>query len=104
MLFSIPMIIFSCHHVKNIIKDTADPSINYAAQGYVKGFVTDVQLDGCKWMIALQDSANKKLELDDWAPGYQVDSLLVWIKYVPQDRLSICMAGQTVHVVDIKKR
>lgn len=104
LLLSFPIIIFSCHHVKNIITNTADPTVDYAAQGYVKGFVTDVQLDGCKWMIALSDSLPKKIEPDDWPPGFQSDSLLVWVKYVFDDRLSICMAGMTVHIVDIKKR
>ncbi|HET6992096.1 MAG TPA: hypothetical protein VFJ43_12260 [Bacteroidia bacterium] len=104
ILVTVPVFIFSCRHVKNIITDTADPSVDYAKQGYVKGYVTEVQLDGCTWMIALSDSANKRIEPDDWAPGFQKDSLKVWVKYTPDDRLSICMAGQTVHIVDIKKR
>ena len=99
-------IIFSCHHVKDLVSDKADPTVDYAKQGYQKGMVTDIQLDGCKWMIELQDSAGKKIEPgpDELAPDLLQDSLLVWVKYVPEDRMSICMAGQTVHITDIKRR
>jgi len=102
-------VIFSCHHLKQEVKDVvsydADPKYDYAGNGYAKGFVTDVQLDGCKWMIQL-DSAGKRIEPgpDELAPVFLKDSLLVWVKYVPEDRMSVCMAGQTVHIVDIKKR
>jgi hypothetical protein len=103
-------VIFSCHHLKQEVKDVvtydADPNYDYAANHYAKGFVTDVQLDGCKWMIQLVDSAGKKIEPgpDELPPTFLKDSLLVWVKYTPEDRLSVCMAGQTVHVQDIKKR
>jgi hypothetical protein len=104
-IFTASALIFSCHHVKDLVSDKADPKVDYAALGYAKGFVTDVQLDGCKWMIQL-DSAGKRIEPEatDWPPGFQQDSLLVWVKYVAEDRMSICMAGQTVHIEDIKKR
>jgi hypothetical protein len=95
---------FSCHRVKDAVTDKADPDFDYAKNGYVKGYVTDVQLDGCKWMIALQDSGGKKIEPDEIPPGFQQDSLLVWVKYKPEDRMSVCMAGQTVDILDIKKR
>ncbi len=103
-LFAIAVIAFSCHRVKNAVTDKADPNFNYAADGYVKGFVTDVQLDGCKWMIQLPDSAKKRIEPDEIPPAFQKDSLLVWVKYTPEDRMSVCMAGQTVNIIDIRKR
>ena len=102
-LLAISAIIFSCHRVKEAVTDKADPNYNYAANGYVKGFITDVQLDGCKWMIQL-DSSGKRIEPDEVAPAFQKDSLLVWVKYSPEDRMSICMAGQTVKLIDIRKR
>ncbi len=97
-------ILFSCHNVKEVVTDKADPNYNYSANGYIKGYVTDVQLDGCKYMIALPDSANKRIEPDEIAPAFQKDSLLIWVKYTPEDRMSVCMAGQTVKIVDIRKR
>jgi hypothetical protein len=102
-LFAITLISFSCHHVKDAVSEKADPKYDYAANGYAKGYVTEVQLDGCKWMIQL-DSAGKRIEPNDLAPGFQQDSLLVWVKYTPVERMSICMAGQTVNIIDIRKR
>ncbi len=103
-------IIFSCHHLKQDVKENisyeADPNYDYAKNGYQKGFVTDVQLDGCKWMVQLDTVGGKKIEpnTDELPPVFLKDSLLVWVKYVPEDRLSVCMAGQTVHIVDIRIR
>ena len=102
-LLAIAVIAFSCHRVKEAVTDKADPNYNYAANGYVKGFVTDVELDGCKWMIQL-DSAGKRIEPDEIPPSFQQDSLLVWVKYKPEERMSVCMAGQTVNIIDIRKR
>ena len=102
-LLAIAAVIFSCHHVKEAVSDKADPKYDYAGNGYVKGFITNVQLDGCTWMIQL-DSAGKRIEPNEIPPAYQQDSLLIWVKYKPEDRMSICMAGQTVSIIDIRKR
>lgn len=102
-LLAMPVILFSCHRVKGAVSDKADPKYDYAANGYVKGYITDVQLDGCKWMIKL-DSSGKRIEPNEIPPGFEQDSLLVWVKYTPEDRMSICMAGQTVNIIDIRKR
>ena len=103
-LLALAAIIFSCHRIKDVVTDKADPGFDYAKNGYAKGYVTEVQLDGCTWMIQLEDSAGKKIEPDEIPPGFQKDSLLVWVKYKPDNRMSICMAGQTVNILDIKKR
>ncbi|CAN5896771.1 hypothetical protein BH11BAC7_BH11BAC7_34240 [soil metagenome] len=102
-ILAIAVIAFSCHRVKEVVSEKADAKYDYAANGYAKGYVTEVQLDGCKWMIQL-DSAGKRIEPDEIPPGFQHDSLAVWVKYKSVDRMSICMAGQTVDIVDIKKR
>ncbi len=70
---------------------------------YVNSFVTEVHLDGCMWMLQLE-SDGKRLEPDGLQPEFEKDSLNVWIKYEPEERMSVCMAGQTVKVLDIKKR
>jgi hypothetical protein len=102
-LLAVTALLFSCHRVKEAVTDKADPKYDYAANGYVKGYITDVQLDGCRWMIQL-DSAGKRIEPNEIPPGFEQDSLLVWVKYKPEDRMSICMAGQTVSIIDIRKR
>jgi hypothetical protein len=102
-LLAVAAIILSCHHVKEVVSEKADPKFDYAANGYVKGYVTNVQLDGCTWMIQL-DSAGKRIEPNEIPPSFQQDSLLIWVKYKPEERMSICMAGQTVNILDIRKR
>jgi hypothetical protein len=103
-LLAATVLFFSCHRVKSAVTDKADPNYDYASNGYVKGFITDVQLDGCKWMIQLPDSGKKRIEPNEIPPSFQQDSLLVWVKYTPDDRMSVCMAGQTVNILDIRKR
>lgn len=102
-ILAVAAILFSCHRVKEAVSEKADPKYDYAANGYVKGYVTNVQLDGCTWMIQL-DSAGKRIEPNEIPPSFQQDSLLIWVKYKPEERMSICMAGQTVNILDIRKR
>jgi hypothetical protein len=85
-------------------QDTTD----YSAQDYKKALVIDYAIDGCKWMLRLENDNptddNKKLEPDYIMPEFQQDSLPVWIKYEQEDRMSICMAGETIKLISIKKR
>ncbi|MCU0435775.1 MAG: hypothetical protein MUC87_20110 [Bacteroidia bacterium] len=104
LLLFIALISGSCFLRK---KEKQQP-IDYAAQGYVKALVVDYELDGCKWMLRLDnDDPNdddKKMEPDFLFSEFQKDSLPVWLKYQREERISICMAGETVKVIDIKKR
>ena len=86
----------------NLFKKTK-PDSEWEQAGYVKAFVTDVELDGCKWMLQLEKDG-KRLEPDGIQPEFEKDSFKVWLKYTPEDRMSVCMAGQTIKVIDIKKR
>lgn len=101
LLFAVSL--FACRHLHDAVSDKADPKVDYAKEGYVKAFVTDVQLDGCHYMLQLE-SDNKRLEPDELTPSFQQDSLKVWIKYEVDDRMSVCMAGQTIKLLDIRKR
>lgn len=83
-------------------KKATTATVDYAGQGYVKAMIIDYELDGCKYMIQLEDK--KKLEPDFVKSDFQKDSLLVWVKYKHDERLSICMAGETVVVTDMVKR
>lgn len=72
--------------------------------GYVKAMVISYEVDGCGYMLELT-SDKSKLEPDGLQPEFQKDSLPVWIKYkAAPDRMSICMAGQTIDLLEIKKR
>lgn len=91
---------FSACIFKKATKSTPD----YAAEGYVKAMVVTMELDGCTYMLELE-SDKSKLEPDGLQPEFQKDSLPVWIKYkAAPDRMSICMAGATIDLIDIKKR
>jgi hypothetical protein len=104
LLIFIALITGGCFLKKKDAGNTTD----YATQGYVKAFVVDYELDGCKWMLRLDnDDPNdddKKMEPDFLFSEFQKDSLPVWLKYHKEERISICMAGETIKVIDIKKR
>jgi hypothetical protein len=103
-LFTAILIAFvACHRVHDAVSTKADPKVDYSTEGYIKAIVTDVQLDGCRYMLK-PDESDKKLEPQELAKEFQVDSLKVWVKYEVEDRMSVCMAGQTVRVIDIRKR
>lgn len=86
------------------IKKATTTESDMQAQGYVKATVIHMDLDGCGYMLELS-SDKAKLEPDGLQPEFQVDSLNVWIKYKEApDRMSICMAGKTIDLLEIKKR
>lgn len=98
-------LILSCILITScVIKKATSQQVDYAAQGYVKAMVVTMELDGCSYMLELE-SDKSKLEPDGLQPEFQKDSLPVWIKYkAAPDRMSICMAGATIDLIDIKKR
>ncbi len=97
----LPLLIFaSCSLFRG--KKTKEVVIDYAGQGYVQAEVRDYDLDGCRYMLYLD--ANRKLEPDYLPTEFQQDSVPVWIKYEVENRMSVCMAGETVKLLDIKKR
>jgi hypothetical protein len=96
--FALLLVLFGACNLFN--HKTSEP--DYGQKGYVKAFVTEVSLDGCSFMLQLEDG--KRLEPDGLQPEFEKDSLKVWLKYTEEDRMSVCMAGQTIKVIDIKKR
>ena len=92
-------LVISCTTLK---KGTASES-NMEKQGFVKAMVVSMELDGCAYMLE-QESDKKKLEPDGLQPEFQHDSMKVWIKYTAEDRMSVCMAGETIKLMEIKKR
>lgn len=74
------------------------------AQGFVKAMIISYEIDGCNYMLELV-SDKSRLEPDGLQPEYQKDSMNVWIKYKSApDRMSVCMAGATIDLLEIKKR
>ena len=87
-----------------VTKKVTASDTDMEAQGFVKAMVIRMDLDGCGYMLELAGDKTK-LEPDGLQPEYQTDSLNVWIKYkAAPDRMSVCMAGQTIDLLEIKKR
>ncbi len=86
-----------------MIKKTTVSEADMEKQGFVKAMIVQLELDGCSYMLE-QESDKKRLEPDGLQPDFQKDSLKVWIKWQPEDRMSICMAGETIKLLEIKKR
>ncbi len=86
-----------------VMQKKAIPDPEMEKQGYVKATVISYEIDGCSYMLELA-SDKSKLEPDGLQPDFQKDSLPVWIKYKAVDRMSICMAGATIDLLEIKKR
>jgi len=72
--------------------------------GYTPATVIFYELDGCKWMLLLENGA--KLQPQGMlAEAFQKDQMKVWVKYEMQkDAPNICMAGEVVKILDIKER
>jgi len=74
--------------------------INYKEKGYVPATVINYTVDGCTWMLKLDN--DKKLQPLELKPEFQRDNLDVWIKYViKKGAVGICMAGEIVSLTEI---
>lgn len=72
-------------------------------EGYIKATVVNLTLDGCSWMLQLEDG--KKLEPVNLKEEFKKDKLNVWIQYqVKKGGMSVCMAGEVITISDIKLR
>ncbi len=77
---------------------------DYPAEGFTKATVIDYQLDGCKWMLKLENG-DMLLPSPPPAERFQKDQIPVWVKYeVVKGGMSTCMAGTMVKVTAIEER
>ncbi|MGZ4035504.1 MAG: hypothetical protein ACXVPU_10110 [Bacteroidia bacterium] len=82
--------------------DRYHPSSAYEFEGYEKAKVINYPIDGCGWMLQLEDST--KLQPLILSPEFQKEGLQVLIKYeIKKDVAGVCMAGKIVALTDIKK-
>lgn len=77
---------------------------DYAQQGFLKATVTKFNLDGCSFVLTLEDG--KKLEPINIPTELKIADKKIWLKYVsPKKQLfSTCMAGEMVEIIDWKER
>lgn len=86
------------------MKKAAKSDTEMETEGFVKAMVVKYDVDGCGYMLELV-SDKSRLEPDGLQPDFQKDSMKVWIKYKSApDRMSVCMAGATIDLLEIKKR
>lgn len=70
--------------------------------GFTKATVINSTLDGCTWLMELEDS--KKLEPVNLKEDFKKDGLKVWIQYKHYENFSFCMAGEMVTITAIEIR
>ncbi len=64
--------------------------------GYTKATIINYTVDGCSWMIKLEDG--KLLEPVNLKDEFKKDGLKVWIQYKHYENYSFCMSGEMVIV------
>jgi hypothetical protein len=84
--------------------DRAHPAdTEHIFKGYQKATIIDYTVDGCKWMLQLEDG--KKLQPLELKPEFQKDQLKVWVMYeIKKGAVGICMAGEIVNITNIELR
>jgi len=108
------MLLFSCKNKKHVAsKNTVVVQNTNKYKDYKKGTVTKFDVDGCSFIITIQDENQSdptipedRLIAVNLEDQYKQDGLKIWIMYVPekQESLSTCMAGEIVRITAIEKR
>ena len=105
-LFTSYFFFSSCHCKKKATAETKTvelPKRDFEKEGYTKATVIIFDIDGCKYMLQLEDQ--KKLEAVNLSADFQKENLAVWIKYtIKKGAMSICQAGQIIELADIQLR
>jgi hypothetical protein len=71
-------------------------------EGFTKATVINYSVDGCSWMIQLEDG--KLLEPVNLKDEFKKENLKVWIQYKHYENFSFCMAGEMVTISAIEIR
>lgn len=103
-LIIINLVVLSTFQACTIFKKSPDsstgPSLPF--DGYTKATVIKYSVDGCSWMLQLEDG--KKLEPKKIKEEFKLENLKVWIQYDVYKDYSFCMAGDMVVVNKIALR
>lgn len=98
-LMLIILIAASCKSKKEVTTDNRD----YLKEGFTSGTVINYTLDGCSWMIKLDE--NNMFEPKNLQEEYRKENLKIWFKYTkPKNPVSICMAGDMIEITEIHIR
>lgn len=80
--------------------------INYEKEGYVKACIISYQVEGCGFMVELEDKEKTKLLPANLPEEFKKDKEKVWVKYtIAKKQLpSVCMAGKQAEIEEVKRR
>ncbi|MBA3706981.1 MAG: hypothetical protein H0W84_14090 [Bacteroidetes bacterium] len=108
VLITLVILTNACSHkvpgLKSFPPTEKSTTMEETKAGFVKATVINYKLDGCSWMLQLEDG--KKLEPINLTEEFQKENFKVWIQYKPFTQgASICMAGEmiTITAIEIRK-
>jgi hypothetical protein len=82
----------------------AEPKKDYAGMGYAQATVIKYDVDGCKWLLQL-DEVHKLVPASPLPAAFQQENIPVWVKYtLKKGGAGFCMAGEIIELGDIKHR
>ena len=81
-------------------------TVNYEKEGYVKASIIHYKVEGCGFLIELNDKEKTKLAPEKLADEFKKNKIKIWVKYAlaKTQPNGTCMAGKLCEVIDIKKR
>ena len=80
---------------------TDNSTVKYLKQYFVPVTVVDYKnLDGCEYLLVKENG--EKLQAVNLADSLKKDQLKLWIRYVPEKGMGICMAGEMIRLADCK--
>ncbi len=101
-LFAIITFFSSCAIHKKGDHEVPDET-KHSFEGYEKATVINYSVDGCTWMLLLDDG--RKLQPAELKTEFQKDKLMVWITYtIKKGSVGICMTGTMISLTDIQLR
>lgn len=98
------LIVFAGCHCKTVpSKPETSNEPDYRSLKYSAATVKDYKdLDGCTWLLELENG--EKLQPMNLSDILHTNNLKVWIKYSVTNEMTVCMAGKTVKLSDVKIR
>jgi len=94
----------ACSGSEKMAKEPLKSNDQWMAEGYLSAMVKhDVNAEApCNYMIEVKSMG--LMEAGEIPKVFMKDGMTVWVKVVPQRRMSICQGSTPAELQDIKKR